>query len=267
MPCDSCQEEEYDQYVRCRLLAENAAPFPANHFAAYELEVEKAEKEKRIFQRRPTPITWCTHCKQNYCTEDCGTTRFDREADTLRGDTPIAAPAEEGYSSSETVRPRGILYSPALVRKIETRNKAVQTRKSRTRNRATQTEAEAIPLRAPPHATRVIYLILVLVASSIALAGLAAIPGAHARPLTAMRHSPSSSAELLRAIASISLIVVGSKFLFAKAAAAVTTIPELPEPTVVGATAFVAAVAAGYLLVRRPHPETEESIKVIDEAS
>ena len=266
LPCDNCQEEKYDQYVRCRLLAENAAPFPADHFAAYEAEVRKAEKEKRIFQRRPTPITWCIRCNQDHCTEDCGTTRFEKEAEVVRGDTPIAAPIEEGYSSSETVRQQKILYSPALVRKIETRNRAIQTKQSRTRNRATQTEAEAIPLHAPSYVTRVAYLILLRAAASIALAGLAAIPGADARPLTATENFPSSAPGLLRAVVSVSLVIIASKSLFVKAAAAVTTIPELLEPTAVGATAFVAAIAAGYLLVRRPRPETEESVEVIDEA-
>ena len=107
---------------------------------------------------------------------------------------------------------------------------------------------------------------MLLVAASIVLAGLAAIPGAHARPLTATEHFPSSASGLLRAIVSVSLVIIASKSLFVKAAAAVTTIPELPEPTAVGATAFVTAIAAAYLLVRRPRSETEESVEVIDEA-
>ena len=267
LPGNDCQEEKYDQYVRCRLLAENAAPLPTDHFAAYEAEVEKAEREKRIFQRRPTPITWCIRCKQEHCKEDCGSPCFNKEEAALRGDTPIATLAKEGYSSSETVRPREILYSPALVQKIETRNKAIQTRKSRTRNRATQTEAQAIPLNAPLFANRLTYLILLLVTASIVLAGLAAIPGAHARLLTATEHLPSSAPGLLRAAISLSLVIIASKFLFVKAAAAVTTIPDLLEPTAAAATVFMAALAAGYLLVRKPRPDTDESIEVIDETS
>ena len=54
------------------------------------------EKEKCIFQQRPTPITWCILCKQDHCKEDCGSARFDKEAGTLRGDTPVAALVEEG---------------------------------------------------------------------------------------------------------------------------------------------------------------------------
>ena len=265
LPCDNCQEEKNDQYVRCRLLAENAAPFPADHFASYEVEVEKAEKEKRIFQRRPTPITWCIPCKQDHCKEDCGTVGFNREADALRGDTPVAVPAEEEYSSSETIRLREILYSPALVRKIETRNKAVQTKRSRTRNRATQTETEVIPPHASRHVIRIIYLVLLLAAVGLALTGLAAIPGAHARPLTAAEHFPSSSAGLLRSIVSISLVIVASKFMVTHVSAAVTAIPALPEPTTTAAATFVAAIAAGYLLVQRPSLDAEEAVEVVDQ--
>ena len=218
-------------------------------------------------RRTPTQISWCLHCGRNICSGDCDSTLFEKEAASLRGDTPKAALAEEGYSSSETVRPRDVLYSPALVRKIETRSKAIQTRRSRTRNRATQTEAEAIPLHAPPPVRRIANLILLLVTASLVLAGLAAIPGAQARPLTATEHFPSSSVGFLQAIVSFSLIAVSSKFNFAKAAAAVTTVPELPEPTTAGATAFVAAITVGFLLVRKPRPETEESVEVIDEAT
>ena len=109
------------------------------------------------------------------------------------------------------------------------------------------------------------YLVILFITASLALAGLAAIPGAQARPLTAIKHFPASSAGFLRAIVSVSLIVICSKFLFAKVAAAVTTIPDLPEATSAAGTAFLAAIAAGYLLVRRPRPDTEEAVEVVDE--
>ena len=127
----------------------------------------------------------------------------------------------------------------------------------------------AVPrhVRAPPYATRVIYLILLLAAFSIALAGLAAIPGAHARPLTATEHLPSSTAGLFRAMTSLSLLIAISRLLFIRVAAAVTEIPDLPEPTTAGATAFVMAIAAGYLLVRKPRPDTPEAGEVIEEGT
>ena len=97
-----------------------------------------------------------------------------------RGDTPLAAPIEEGYSSSETLRPaqREILYSPALMRKIQTRNAAIQTRRARTRDKGTQTEAEALLLRdqPPPAARRTVRLVLFLIAANLVLAA-AAITG------------------------------------------------------------------------------------------
>ena len=227
----------------------------------------RAINEERILRRSPTQISWCVRCVQETCSGNCDSVLFETEAATLRGDTPVAAPVEEGYSSSETVRAREVLYSPALLRKIETRTKAIQTRRSQTRNRATQTEAEAIPPHALPSVRRIAYLILFLAAASLVLAGLAAIPGAQARPLTATEHLPSSSAGLLRAAVSISLIVIISKYLVTRVTAAVTGVPELPEPTTAGATAFVAAIAAGYLLVRKPRPETEESVEVVDETA
>lgn len=150
---------------------------------------------------------------------------------------------------------------------MEAKNKAVQTRRPRTRNRATQTEKETFPLPAPPVASRLICAVLLLVYVSLLLALITAFPGADARSLSAGEHLPSTSTGLLRAIVSLSLVIVVSKFLVTQAAAAVTTIPELPEPTTAGATAFVAAIAAGYFLVRRPRPETEEAVEVIDEAA
>ena len=124
--------------------------------------------------------------------------------------------------------------------------------RSWTRNQATQTEAEALPLRTPSLVKRVTRLVLFLLAASLFLALIAAFPGADARSLSAGEHLPSTSTGLLRAMVSVSLVVVVSKFLVAHAAAAVTTIPELPEPTTAADTAFIAAIAMGYLLVRKP---------------
>lgn len=139
----------------------------------------------------------------------------------------------------------------------------MQTGRPHTENRATQTEAEALPLHAPPLARQLAHLILNLATASIVLAGLAAVPGAYAHPLAAIENLPSSTTGLLRAIAATSLVLTAGKFLVTHVAAAVTDIPDLPEPTAVAATAFIAAIAAGYLLVRRPRPETEEAIEVI----
>ena len=147
------------------------------------------------------------------------------------------------------------------------KNKAIQTRRPHVRDRATQTEAEAIPPRKPSRPGRIIHLFLFLVAASLILSWIAAIPGAEARPFHTGEHFPSSSAGLLRSIVSISLVVVASRFLVIHAAATVTTIPELPEPTAAAATAFVMAIATGYLLVQRLRPDTEESLEVVDETS
>ena len=235
-----CQEEKYEQYVTRRLAAENREPFPTDRYANYEAEVQKAGEKKRILRRQPTPITWCIRCNQERCKEGCGSGLFEREAATLRGDTPVAAPAEEGYSSSETIRPRGVLYSTALVQKIETRNKAVQTGRPRTRNKATQTEAEALPLqnRPFPSVRLLVRLVVLLIVVSVTLAIIAALPGADARPLSANEHFPSSPPGLLRAIISVSLVIVASKFLVTHAAAADTDIPELPEHTTPAVTPF-----------------------------
>ena len=185
----------------------------------------------------------------------------------LRGETPRAASLEEGYSSSETIRAekREVLYSPALVRKIENRNKAIRTKRSRRQSRATQTETEVILLHASRRVIRAVYLVFLLAAAGLALTGLAAIPGAHASPLTAAEHFPPSSAGLLRSMVSISLVIVASKFVVTYVPAAVTAIPELPEPTATSAATFVAAIAAGYLLVQRPRPDAEEAVEVVDE--
>ena len=123
-------------------------PVATRRFTAYDAEAGRAVQEGRIFQRQPTQITWCTHCQREYCAGDCSSTAFENEAAILRGDTPRAAPAEEGYSSSETLRPgrREVLYSPALQRRHEVRNAAGQTKKPRVQSKATQTEAEALTL-------------------------------------------------------------------------------------------------------------------------
>ena len=275
-PCPHCEADALHRKLRQTLTLHHGPrpnqpprPVATRRFAAYDAEVETAVREGRIFQRQPTQITWCTYCQREYCAGDCSSTAFENEAATLRGDTPKAAPAEAGYSSSETLRPerRQVLYSPALQRRHEAKNAAIQTRKPRVQNRATQTEAEALPLLtpAPLALQRIIHLVLFLAAASLLLAFAAGLPGANARPLAAFEHFPSSSAGLLRSIVAISLIVAASRFLVTQAAAAVTTIPELPVPTTAAATVFISAIAAGYLLVRRPRPETEESVEVINE--
>ena len=271
LPCSSCTKKDYLMYVQrlnpllAQSLQDKADEATPVGYTRYENLVEAAQKEGRIFRRQPTPITWCTSCHAMRCKEGCG--KYEEEASALRGETPKAASVEEGYSSSETIRAdkREVLYSPALA--LRMKNKAIQTRRPHVRDRATQTEAEAIPLRKPSRPGRIIYLFLVLVTASLILSWIAAIPAVTARPLSGGEHLPSSAANLFRSLASISLVVVASKFLVTHAAAAVTTIPELPEPTTVGATAFVAAIAAGYLLVQRPRPETTESIEVVNEAS
>ena len=67
------------------------------------------------------------------------------------------------------------------MRKIQTRNAAIQTRRARTRDRGTQTEAEALPLRdqPPPAARRTVPLVLFLIAANLVLAAIAAIPCAY----------------------------------------------------------------------------------------
>ena len=56
-----------------------------------------------------------------------------------------------------------------------------------------------------------------------------------------------------------------SKFLVTHVSAAVTTTPDLPEPTTAAATIFVSAIAARYLLVRLHRPDTKEAVEVVDE--
>ena len=149
----------------------------------------------------------------------------------------------------------------------EVKNAAIQTRKPRVQSRATQTEAEALPLPtpAPLALQRIIRLVLFLAAVSLLLTLAAGLPGAHARPLTVGEHFPTSTMSLFRSFVSGSLVVVISKFLVTHVSAAVTTIPDLPEPTTAVATIFVSAIAAGYLLVRQPRPDTEEAVEVVDE--
>ena len=92
--------------------------------------------------------------------------------------------------------------------------------------------------------------------------------GAHNRPLTTITKKRSSScAGVLWAIASVSLVIAASKFLVKRVAAIVTDIPELLEPMATVATAFVKAIAAGYLLLRRPCPDIEEAVEVINEST
>ena len=236
-------------------------PITIEQFMIDDERITRAIHEERILRRTPTQISW----SRKICSGDCDSTLFEIEAATLRGDTPVATLTEEGYSASETIRPRVILYSPALVRKIEPGTKAIQTRRTRTRNRATQTEAEAIPLYAPSSVKRIVHLIVLLAAISLVLARLATIPGEQASPLAATEHFPSSSAGLLRAIVAISLVIAVGRLLVSRAAAAIVTVPEHPEPTAAAATAFVAAIAAGYLLIQRPPRDAEEAAEVIDQ--
>ena len=244
-------------------------PVTAKLFGTYEAEVDKAVQEGRIFKRQPTQITWCTHCQREYCAGECSTTAFEHEAANLRGDTPKAPRVEEGYSSSETLRPerRQVLYSPALQGRHEVRNAAIQTKKPLVRSKGTQTEAEALPLptHEPLALQGIIRLVLFLITAGLLLAFAAGLPGAHARPLTAGEHFPTSTMSFFRSLVSLSLVVVISKFLVTHVSAAVTTIPDLPEPTTAAATIFISAIAAGHLLVRRPRPDTEEAVEVVDE--
>ena len=217
-------------------------------FAAYDAEIEQAVREGRIFQWQPTQITWCTHSQRELCAGDCSSTAFEVEAATLRGDTPRAAPVEEGYSSSETIRPerRQVLYSPALQRRHEVKNAAIQTRRHRVDNKGTQTEAEALPLLAPapPALRRKIHLVLFLITASLLLAFAAGLPGAQARPLAATENFPSSAAHLFRSFATISLITVIAKGLMNLVAAApYPEIPALPEANTAAVAAFCAALA------------------------
>ena len=270
LPCSSCTNKDYMTYVRrvnpllAQSLQDKADRAPPTGYTRYEDLVEAAQKEGGIFRRQPTPITWCTSCRAMRCKEGCE--RYEEEASALRGETPKAASVEEKYSSSETIRAdkKEILYSPALTLKMK--NKANQTRRPYVHDKATQTEAEAIPLRNPSRPGRITRLLLFLAAASLILSWIAAIPTAAARPLSTGEHFPSTAVDLFRSLVSVSLIVVASKFLATHASATVTSIPELPEPTAAAATAFVAAIAMGYLLVRRPRPDTEESLEVVDEA-
>ena len=243
-------------------------PVRTSCVAADDAEAERADRAGRIFQRQPTQITWCTHCQREYCDSDCSVSAFETEAATLRGDPPRAAAAEEGYSSTETLRPvrLQVLYSPSLQRRHEVKNAAIQTRKPRVQSGATQTEAEALPLPtpAPLALQRIIRLVLFLAAVSLLYAFAAGLHEAHARPLTVGEHFPTSTMSLFRSFVSVSLVVVISKFLVTHVSAAVTTLPDPPEPTTPAATIFVSAIAAGYLLVRQARPDTEEAVEVLD---
>ena len=272
LPCSSCVKKDYELYAHRTnpLLAQpprtqiTDETLPTR-LTRYEDLVAAAQKEESIFRRQPTPVTWCICCDAARCREGCAT--YEGEALALRGETPKAASIEEGYSSSETVRAdkKEVLYSPALALKMK--NKAIQTRRPHVRDRATQTEVETIPLRNPSRPKRIARLVFFLAAASLVQTWIAAIPGAHARPLTTASSFPSSAVKLFRTMASMSLVVIASKFLITHVAAAVKTIPELPEPTHAAATAFIAAIATGYLLVRKPRPESEEAVEVIEEAT
>ena len=255
VPCPHCEASALHRKLRQTLTLHHGPrpnhpprPVATRRFAAYDAEAERAVREGRIFQRLPTQITWCSHCQREYCAGDCSSTAFEIEAANLRGDTPRAAPAEEGYSSSETLRPeRGqVLYSPALQRRHEVRNAAIQTRKPRVQNKATQTEAEALllPTPAPIAVQRIVRLVLFLVTASLLLAFAVGLPGAHARPLTAAENLPSSAAQLCRSFAAISLITVIAKGLKSLVAAApYPEIPILPEANTAAIATFCAALA------------------------
>ena len=119
----------------------------------------------------------------------------------------------------------------------------------------------------PPFISQLIHLVLFLVAASLALAGITAVPGAYASPLTAAENIPSSTTSLLRALTALSLLLAIRKVFFTKVAAAVAEIPSIPKPKAAAAIVFITAVAAGYLLVRRPCPDTDEAIELVDKAT
>ena len=223
-------------------------PVSTECFATCETEVQQAVQEGRIFQRQPTQIMWCIHCQREYCAGDCSSTAIETQAATLRDNTPKAALVEEGYSSSEMLRPERwqVLYSPALQRRQEIKNAAIQTRKPRVQSRETQTAAEALPLPtpAPLALQRIIRLVLFLTTASLLLAFATGLPAAHARPLAATENFPSSAAQLFRSFATISLIVVIAKILVGLAAATpYPEIPILPEANTAAVTTFCAALA------------------------
>ena len=66
---------------------------------------------------------------------------------------------------------------------------------------------------------------------------------------------------------SLSLVVTISRTLIVRVTATVTEIPALPDHTTPAVTAFLAAVAAAYLLVRKPNPGTKEATEIISEAT
>ena len=255
VPCPHCEANALHRKLRQTMTLYHGPrprqpprPVAARRFDAYETEVEKAAQEGRIFNRQPAQITWCTHCQREYCAGDCSSTAFEEEAATLRGDTPRAAPAEDGYSSSETLRPerRQVLYFPALQRRHEVKNAAIQTRKPRVQNRATQTEAETLPLPtpAPLSLQRIVRLVLFLAAASLLLTFAASLPGAHARPLAAAKNIPSSATHLLRSFITISLLAIIAKKLVSFAAAApYPEIPDLAEASATAVAAFCTALA------------------------
>ena len=223
-------------------------PVHTSRLSTDDVEAESAVREGRIFQRKPMQITWCTHYQREYCAGDCSSTTFETEAATLRGDTPRAAPAEEGYSSSETLRPerRQVLYSPALQPRHEVRNAAIQTKRPRVQSKGTQTEAKALPLPtpAPLAVQKIVRRVLFLITASLLLAFAAGLPGAHVRPLTAIENFPSSAAHLLRSFVTISLVTIIAKKLTSFAAAApYPEIPALPEANTAAMATFFAALA------------------------
>ena len=127
---------------------------------------------------------------------------------------------------------------------MQNRNAAIQTRRPRVRKQATQTEAEALPLRAPPFISRLVYLVLLLATASIALAGLAAVPGAYAPPLTAAESFLSSAAHLFRAFAALSLAAaMAQKLITIITAAPDPEIPILPEANTAAIAAFFVSLA------------------------
>ena len=65
LPCSSCTRRVYELYA-CRVKPLLAQPpqtqrqgsTPPTGFTGYEKIIAAAQKEERIFQRQPTPITW-----------------------------------------------------------------------------------------------------------------------------------------------------------------------------------------------------------------
>ena len=115
--CEKFQPEDYEQYVLRRNSHED--PISTRQFEIDDERIMRGINKERMLLRSPTQTSWCIPGSQGICLGYYNSALFETEAVTLRGDTPVAAPVEEGYFSSETMRAREVLYSPALVRKLQ----------------------------------------------------------------------------------------------------------------------------------------------------